>query len=228
MKFLVISDLHGNTEILDKLAEEFQQNDIVLFGGDFAAFEHPETGEPTLNALCEKTDHLYSVIGNCDEPSFLEKIENKDVSVQNTLLFQNGLAFAGCGGGTKHTGVTPNERTEEDILSDFSIFKTLTEETMDWNNLILIMHNPPKDTKCDQVAPDVHVGSEKLRLFIEEKKPLAVITGHIHEGIGIDYIGSTIVINPGPLAEGNYAVLDIVKEHGRWNINKAELKKINK
>lgn len=230
MRFLVISDLHGELQNLDKLDDEFRQADAVLFAGDFARFDHPETGKPALEAMCKKHELIYSVIGNCDEPSFLEEIEKKDISVENTISYHEGLAFAGSGGGSKFNGSTPNERSEEELLADLSIVDKASagaaDENGHWNNLILIIHNPPKDTKCDQVAPGVHVGSQLLRKFIEERQPLAVITGHIHEGISIDKIGLSTVINPGPLADGCYAILEVEKKDDSWTVTRAELKKV--
>jgi uncharacterized protein len=229
MTFLVISDLHGNIPVLDKLDSEFKASDAVLFAGDFAEFGHTETGKPALEALCKKHETIFSVIGNCDEPDFLEEIEKQDISVENTLVYHDGLCFAGSGGGSKFTGTTPNERTDEELLSDLDIVEN-TEEggggNGSWNNLILIMHNPPKDTKCDAVNPTVHVGSPLLRKFIEDKAPLAVITGHIHESAAVDKINNTVVINPGPLAAGCYAVMEVERDSGDWKVTKAELKKV--
>ena len=51
MKFLVISDLHGNLEVLDKMNEVFKQADGVIFAGDFAKFGNEETGLPALEKL---------------------------------------------------------------------------------------------------------------------------------------------------------------------------------
>jgi Icc-related predicted phosphoesterase len=228
MKFLVISDMHGNTDVLEKLDKEFKDCDGVLFAGDFAKFGHPETGTPALEALCRKHDLMYAVIGNCDEPDFLSEIERKDISIQGALVFHDGLAFAGSGGGTVHDGDTPNERTEEDLLQDLSVVVHANSD-MDAGpvqNLILILHNPPKDTCCDQVAPGVHVGSALFRKFIEDYKPLAVITGHIHEGIGIDHIGDSVVINPGPLMNGNYAVMEVEPSGRTWKVVSTVLKKV--
>ena len=234
MKFLVISDMHGAAGRLDELAPELKAADAVLFAGDFAEFDHPETGEPALKKLCDAHDTIFSVIGNCDEPAFLSDIEEKDISVQGALLYHDGLAFAGCGGGTRFNGSTPNERDEAEMMEDLSIAESLdgskdsgcAETAGMCDSLIVIAHNPPKDTGCDQVAPGVHVGSAMLRKFIESKQPLAVITGHIHEGVAVDHIGATTVINPGPLADGLYAVMEIEKQAGTWKVTKAELRKL--
>ena len=52
-------------------------------------------------------------------------------------------------------------------------------------------------------------GSEKIRQWIENYKPFLVVTGHIHESAGIDYIGKTPIINPGALCEGKYATVEV-------------------
>ena len=59
-----------------------------------------------------------------------------------------------------------------------------------------------------------------------ETKPLALVCGHIHEGRAIDKIGETVVVNPGPLAEGNYAILEVEKIGEEWKVANVELKNL--
>ncbi len=224
MKFLVISDLHGNLDVLDKMADVFKEADAVLFAGDFARFGESSTGLPALEKLCSMHDSIYAVIGNCDEPAFLDELDKRDISVEKTLTSLDGLSIAGSGGGSKFTGTTPFERTDEELLSDFGMVTGQGEG--EWDNLIAIMHNPPKDTACDMVSGGVHVGSPLLRKFIDDYKPLAVITGHIHESVGTDKIGNTVVVNPGALLEGNYAWLTVGKSGGKWEVRQVDLKKL--
>ena len=224
MKFLVISDLHGNLEVLDKMDEIFKQADGVIFAGDFAKFGNEETGLPALEKLCPRHDTIFSVIGNCDNPSFIEEIEKRDISVEKQLVMYEGLAFAGSGGGSKFTGITPNEKSEEELMADFKIITEQGEQ--EWNNLIAVSHNPPKNTDCDRISGGIHVGSGLFTQFIEQYKPLAVVTGHIHESAGICKVGVTTVINPGPLLEEKYAWLEVVKEKGGWKVVSAELKSL--
>jgi Icc-related predicted phosphoesterase len=225
MRFLVLSDIHGDTGYIEQLDQEFDQADGVLFAGDFARFQAPETGLPILNTLVKKHDSIYAVIGNCDDPSFIEELEKLDVSVQGDLLFRDGLAFSGSGGALKFTGTTLTERSDEELVNDLRIVADQNET--DWNNLILICHQPPLNTKCDKISAGINVGSVGLRNFIEKFQPLVVITGHIHESFATDTIGNTLIINPGSLAEGRYAVLEIEREpENTWKINKVELKEI--
>ena len=226
MKLLVISDLHAHNDVLDKMDDIFAAEDAVLFAGDFAECFKPETGDEALEKLCSKHDTIFAVLGNCDNEVFLGDLEEKDISVEKALVFHEGLAFAGSGGGTKFTGKTEFERTEEECLGDFDILVNSVEQGGDnslWQNTILISHNPPKGKTVDAVNAALHAGSQMFTDFILEHKPLAVICGHIHEGVGSEKIGDTVVINPGSLGEkGTYYWLEVKKENGSWKVTKVE------
>ena len=73
MKLLVISDLHANNSVLDKMDNIFSEADAVLFAGDFAECFKPETGTEALKRLCAKHDSIFAVLGNCDNIDFLEE-----------------------------------------------------------------------------------------------------------------------------------------------------------
>jgi hypothetical protein len=233
MRFLVLADIHGDIESLEKLDEEFAQSDAVLFAGDFARFGNPETGLPVLNTLVKKHDTLFSVIGNCDAPSFLEELEKLDVSVQGDIIFRDGLVFAGSGGALRFSGKTLNERSDDELADDLKIITEQSSLYLDeavaeqgskeWRNLVLIVHQPPYDTRTDIISSGIHVGSRKIREFIEKTQPLAVITGHIHESASICKIGKSVIINPGSLAEKKYAVMEVSRKDNNWEIDSAEL-----
>lgn len=225
MKLLLISDVHGNVVNLEKLEGEIKGADAVLFAGDFSKFQKPETGLPCAEKMRELCPNLFAVLGNCDEPELLESIEKLDISAQHGLVFFDGIQVAGSGGGSKFTGETPNERDEEDLQSDFDVIKNSgLDQEGQWNNLILISHNPPKAQTVDSPVPNVHAGSQIFADFIAQTKPLAVLCGHIHEGCGVEKIGETVVVNPGPLCEGKYAVMEIEKAGESWRVKDTQLK----
>lgn len=232
MRFLVLSDLHAATESLDKLDNQFAKADAVIFAGDFAECFKPETGRAALDALCRKHECILAVLGNCDNEDFLADLDEKDVNIQKSLVFHEGIAFAGAGGGSKFTGKTEFERTEEEILSDFDIITSAVEQSGNenlWKNLILVCHNPPKAGIVDAVNAELHAGSQKFTDFIAQRQPLAVICGHIHEGRGIERIGGTTVINPGSIGEsGSYAWLEVEKSaDGFLSVVRSEICSVN-
>jgi len=75
--------------------------------------------------------------------------------------------------------------------------------------LVLMSHQPPINTQCDRIATGAHVGSHAVRRFIEIRQPLVCFTGHIHESVALDNIGDTRIVNPGMLANGQYAYAEI-------------------
>jgi len=214
MKVLIISDGHGDVSKLDLIAPIAEKVDLVLFGGDFAEFNKTKTGLPYLERLAGIHDRVFAVCGNCDEPEFLETHEEFDVSVQGSLSYFNGLIFSGSGGALKFTGLTPNERTDEELAYDLrlvtkSVPEGFSESGETWENLVIIAHHPPFNTALDRVSSGDHVGSLLIREFIEKWKPLLVVSGHIHESVAIDTLGPTIMVNPGSLADGSYAIAEI-------------------
>lgn len=227
MRILLLSDMHGDTANIEKLAHEFAKADLVLFAGDFADVEKSISEEPSFETLLKKHECVFAVLGNNDKPEFLQKLEESDISIEGSMVFHEGLVLAGSGGGSKFTGVTPFERTDDELVADFDIIENsaerLGDESGKINNLVAVMHNPPKDTLCDLAGKKFHVGSEKLRSFIEKRQPVLVLTGHIHESVAVDKIGETTVINPGPLAEGKYAVAELEQNNDLWKVASAQL-----
>ena len=147
------------------------------------------------------------------------------------MIFRDGLAFAGSGGALKFTGTTPNERTDDELISDLSIVAEQESEEgygeKEWNNLILITHQPPYDTGMDKITAGISTGSKNIRAFIEEHQPLVALSGHIHESYATGKLGKTVLMNPGSLAEGRYGILEVEQDDdGTWKVTTCELKEI--
>jgi len=69
-------------------------------------------------------------------------------------------------------------------------------------NLIGVIHCPPKNTRCDVLSTGQRIGSKAVRRWIEQRQPLLTLHGHIHESPRMskafaDRIGVTHVVNPG-------------------------------
>ncbi len=210
-KFLIISDGHGDVEKLRAVKKAAEASDAVIFAGDFAAFQKPETGMPFLTELLKLHTHIFAVLGNCDPQEFEAELKKAEISITNSLKKFNGFHFIGSGGGSKFTGTTPYERTDEELVSDLADVQQKAKNEKDGKikNLILVCHNPPHGVKTDKVAPLVHVGSKGIRQFIERYRPILTVSGHIHEAFAIDKIGETVLINPGALMDGRYATAEI-------------------
>ncbi|MCX7833781.1 MAG: metallophosphoesterase [Ignavibacteria bacterium] len=116
-----------------------------------------------------------------------------------------------------HGSISPEEgyRTVEvanNIIKYSTIENDLNALTSEitTENLIFLFHSPPYKTNLDRINThgkmidyvkiDENVGSVAIKKFIELKKPLITLHGHIHEssqltGKWFEYIGRTLCIN---------------------------------
>ena len=206
MKILAFTDLHGRLDGFIRIEQEIEQADLILLAGDITNFGHSTEMDLVLSELRKINSNILAVHGNCDYPDVLESLEQRDISLHSRVLVYKQIQFAGLGGSTACPGKTPSEYSEPDL----KVLLQITREQMDPALLtVFVTHQPPSGTINDRIANGRHVGSKAVREFIETTQPDICITGHIHEGIGEDHIGKTLVINPGPFQIGNYLNLDI-------------------
>jgi hypothetical protein len=111
--------------------------------------------------------------------------------------------IAGVGGSLKCPGRTPNEFSEDEFHEFLS---ELERDLPAGRPFVFVSHQPPRGTACDLAWGGSHVGSRSIRSFIEKTRPLVCFCGHIHEAVGIDSIGDSGVVNPGPLETESIAL----------------------
>lgn len=71
---------------------------------------------------------------------------------------------------------------------------------------ILLFHSPPV-SRLD-LAQGVHHGSRFVNDVIAAVSPSFLFCGHVPEAFGVETIGSTVVVNPGALADGRFAMVN--------------------
>jgi hypothetical protein len=208
MKIMALSDFHGSIEASGKAAlnAKLIGADIFLVCGDITTFGSVEEAEKVLSPLIALKLPLLFVPGNCDPPE-LEKAEIKGaVCIHGRCENYGNATFLGLGSTLISQHRTPFELIEKEIMQ---ILNQGLQNCLLKRWFILVSHSPPKNTKVDLAFNRDHMGSVTLRKFIEDKKPQIVFCGHVHEAMGIDYIGDTIIVNPGPARHRNCAVADL-------------------
>ncbi|MBD5553300.1 MAG: serine/threonine protein phosphatase [Desulfovibrio sp.] len=217
--WIAIGDIHDHVGNFAKIPELSEARGVIITG-DLTNSGGPSAAEKVFAAIAAAGLPVFAQVGNMDLMPVNDWFEQKGVNIHGHVReLAPELAICGIGGSTFTPMHTPTEFAEDDYRAWLAA---------EWPELakypcrILISHNPPADTLCDDIGGGVHVGSKAVREFIEQHKPDACICGHIHEGVGCDMIGQTPVINPGQLAEGGYVV--IRAKDGRVT---AELKKVS-
>jgi Icc-related predicted phosphoesterase len=209
---LVIADLHGYS---DDISEFFKKIDafgfdLIVCPGDFTdmfnqppGFSQHNIADLILQKLVSFGVPLLCVPGNHDPYEIIDLFEEYDVNLHGKVRGVGGETLVGWGGALTpfNTAFEPTEEETKEAL------EKMGKEAGD--DFILILHNPPKDTKLDRVASGEHTGSPTIREFIKKRKPKLVISAHIHESSGEDTLGESTLFYPGPFYTGRYGVVTI-------------------
>lgn len=125
----------------------------------------------------------------------------------------------------------PYEKTT-DYAEDLSKLQTFVDECPD--QLIFLTHCGPQLISTNlSVSQDrlVNGGSELVSNFWLKNRERFLMTlhGHVHAGQGMHRDLSSAVINPGSLGQGNFAILDIVRNttENVWGIRSVQFFDLN-
>jgi len=202
MKILSISDIHGQPGSLELLAPRLEASDIVILAGDITNFGHADDARGIIQTLQASASRVLAVSGNCDYPDVAECLDEMGISLEGRAITVDEISLVGLGGSLSGPVPTPNVFSEPELEATLA---GAVEDLASDAPLILVSHQPPKDTAADRTGGGQHVGSTAVRDFIRAYQPLVCFTAHIHESRGVSHIGETPVINPGPLSAGSVA-----------------------
>ena len=199
MRFLVITDLHQNTDMIDRFNGIIREKgaEFVLFLGDVTDFG---TGEQAADIISRIESKVYVIPGNCDPLDLPEKIRDVAINMHGNAADIGGYRLVGLGGSNITIFHTAFE-LEEDALYD-GLKRNACE------GMILMTHAPSVGI-LDEIPSGANVGSPAIKRIVDEYHPILALSGHIHEAIGCKVIDGTTFVNPGPAREGYCAVVDI-------------------
>lgn len=220
MRILVVADIHGKFKKLEKIIKNAGSDfDLIVCPGDFTdMFDVPEEFSQTdianlvLQKLLSIGKPVLCVPGNHDPYEIVNLFRDHKVNLHGSRRSFGKFNFVGWGGAPTpfNTLFEPTEEETKEALKEFK----------GTENMILVVHNPPKDTKLDAVKSGKHVGSQEIRKFIEQEKPKLVLSAHIHEAEGEDSIGKSKIFYPGPAYNGNYGIVEITNKKTSCKIRK--------
>jgi Icc-related predicted phosphoesterase len=224
MKFLYVTDVHGDPEIIEKLLKEGERKSIkaIVIGGDicpgFEIYGQRFFLEfylvPRLLKFVKKSRKLvFGMMGNDDfglNLDVLQKAEEMGI----LKIIHSKIHKLNHSNITGYPFVNPTpfmfkewEKEEREITKDMNKLK----KKSDPEKTIYVFHAPPFRTKLDVLYSGEHTGSKAIRKFIEKEQPLLTLHGHIHESFVMSgsfqqRIGKTLCLNPG---SGKIAEIDL-------------------
>ncbi len=203
--FVALPDIHNNPEALKRISRPLYDADVVLLVGDMTNGNMSHLMR--LFAILEDyTETVFAVAGNLDTDRMSVYLAREGIGLHRRHIVFDDIVLSGVGGALPFAGKFVFSEEE------FAGFLDNTQEDIRTSlPQVLMCHQPPHNTLVDRVSSGHHVGSRAVRAFIERVQPMVCFTGHIHEAAGVDRIGQTVIINPGPLWQTNsYGFAEIV------------------
>lgn len=188
-KILAISDIHGDSKLIKRIAERSNKEniDLVIIAGDITLL-NKET-KNIIKPFAEKNKKVILLHGNHEPISTINQISNSypnTFNIHNYSIKHENVGIFGAGGADFGS----------DKMTEYEFWKKLEESHDHIKNLekkIMITHMHPSGTKSEFTGIK---GSKAIRQAIEKFQPDFAIFGHIHEASGIEeIIGSTKLIN---------------------------------
>ncbi len=148
--------------------------------------------------------------GNMDAPKFrywklMDKIRDELTNVfqiHSYPLELGGLTFAGFGGEVHET------EWEDYFVCMYSAEDLAEADLASGPNAVILTHSPPIGKMVSRDG-EKEKGSFVINKLINDRTPRLLICGHAHDGSGQEIIGKTVVVNPGALKNGRFALIDL-------------------
>lgn len=200
MRILHVSDIHCRLENLEEVLEREKDYDIVAITGDICC------NSRLTRMLRSAPARILAVTGNMDDMHIARILRDNGWLLDGRIEVYGRYVFAGIGG-------------LQAVQNIEALEKQLNSMDLKGKLLVVLAHHPVHG-KLDRTYLGVHAGLYETRAFVEKYRPLVYMHGHIHEARGIDRLGETLLVNPGPLANGYYAVIEIDEDGARAELRR--------
>jgi Icc-related predicted phosphoesterase len=201
LKLLYVTDIHENKAALNWLLNFAKDSYYaILVGGDITTEARMPFFEEFLDSLRKIRSKIFLVQGNHDPREMT--VPTGATLLHGRKLVLGEFTIGGLGGSNFTGGGAPFEYADEEARSLLDALGPVD---------VLVSHCPPYGTRCDLAPDGKNYGSVPVREYVESRKPRLVLCGHVHVARAVDKVGETTIVNPGPLTEGNYAVVDVLK-----------------
>ena len=187
-KILAIGDIHGDTGLIEKLAERAKREnvDLVILAGDITMAE--QSIENIVGPFIKLKKQVLLIPGNHESAATIDFL-SKMYGAKNIHGYGFQLGDLGIfGAGTANMGV---HSIGDPGISE--LLKKAHEEVKGAKRKVMVTHIHPYGSKSEIFG---FPGSVAVRKALDKFQPDVLITAHIHEAGGMEEkIGSTTVFN---------------------------------
>jgi len=190
MKILAIGDIHGDSALAKKIAEQAKDNkvDLVVITGDLTNFDQFEKG--MIDNFIKNDQKVVFVPGNHDDPITMDVLA-ETYKIKNIhgygMKLNDKIGMFGCSA----VNIGEHSLEEKEI---FDLLDKSHKYIQSLDKKIMVTHVQPKGSLMDKFG--MFKGSDAVTKAIKEFEPDVLLCSHTHEAKGIEEtIGKTRVIN---------------------------------
>lgn len=201
LKALLLADLHGEYGMLESFME--LAPDVVFIAGDITNMGTAKDVETCFSRIDVPS---FSVPGNCDPQEVLDALEqSSSVNLHGSYMNLGKISLIGIGGSNPTPFGTPFEMNDNQIDD---LLKQSTGRMQKTVHSVLLTHAPPQGY-LDEIGGN-HVGSRSILKYLDRFD--LICCAHVHEQRGIVEANGVKIVNPGPAAMGNGAMIHFGEE----------------
>ena len=201
LKALLLADLHGEYGMLESFME--LAPDVVFIAGDITNMGTAKDVETCFSRIDVPS---FSVPGNCDPQEVLDALEqSSSVNLHGSYMNLGMISLIGIGGSNPTPFGTPFEMNDNQIDD---LLKQSTGRMQKTVHSVLLTHAPPQGY-LDEIGGN-HVGSRSILKYLDRFD--LICCAHVHEQRGIVEANGVKIVNPGPAAMGNGAMIHFGEE----------------
>jgi uncharacterized protein len=201
-----VVDVHDRFEAVPEAIADIGVVDLLIVGGDITTGGSPDDAETAIERWKPLAPRVLALAGNMDSAAIDARLAELGVSLDARGYVFGEVGVCGLSAAPISPLRTPYELDDDELERRVeSAFAAVAGCRV----RIFCPHAPPEGTVCDRLRSGQHVGSVVVRRIIEREQPDLVLCGHIHEARGVDEIGRTRIVNPGPVAAGHYVTVEV-------------------
>lgn len=167
------------------------------------------------NAFGETQIKMMMVPGNMDAPwtRFFQAFEAEAGPKGNITLVHGAWTSVGnylIGG---FGGEITESQKEDFFVLQFpqkEVREKLKRVRQNPGGKLMLFHTPPYGYL--DIDSGRHKGIDAVTTLIEEHRPALAVFGHSHKAKGKAFIGESLLVNPGAMKDGNWAVVELEKK----------------
>lgn len=202
--WIAFGDIHQSASAASRIPD-IEKAEALIITGDLTNLSPDGAVEKVWETVTSLNPKVYAQRGNMDRDNVADFLSARNANLHRSVYeLAPGVKLMGVGYSVVTPFSTPGEASEE-LIAEW--LDETYAQVGEYENLVLAVHDSPRDSNLDRINSGAHVGSQSIRKFIEKVQPDVVLCGHIHESAGTDIIGKSIVINPGVLSNGGYILI---------------------